>query len=65
MSANVGTQHLVEEVAEHMNRVRGRLFGAIEAAGLPTRQENALKGLIRQSTYDAQNDLEQMLRERR
>ena len=42
--------------------VRGRLFGAIEAVGLPERQENAIKGLIRQLTYDAQADLEAALR---
>lgn len=47
-----------------MNRLRGKLFGAIEAAGLPSRQENALKGLIRQLTYDAQADVESTLRRR-
>jgi len=39
------------------------MFQAVEAAGLPIKQENALKRLIRQSTYDAQADLEQAVRE--
>lgn len=46
-----------------MNRLRGRLFGAIEATGMKEKQENAIKGLIRQLTYDAQRDLESLLRE--
>jgi len=44
-----------------MNRLRGRLFGCVEAAGLPEKQENALKGLIRQLTYDSQANLEAAL----
>jgi hypothetical protein len=60
-----GTGALIQAVRETHNRTRGRLFGAVEAAGLPIRQENALKGLIRQTTYDSQIELEQMLRERK
>lgn len=52
----------IEQVREDMNRVRGRLFGAIEAVGLPERQENAIKGLIRHLTYDAQANLESTIR---
>lgn len=55
----------IQCVREDMNRLRGRLFGAVEAAGLPEKQENAIKGLIRQLTYDAQADLEAVLREER
>lgn len=47
---------------EDYNRLRGRLFGAIEAIGLPIRQENAIKGLIRHLTYDSQANLEAALR---
>jgi hypothetical protein len=47
---------------EHMNRLRGRLFGTIEAVGLPKTQENAIKGLIRTLTYDLQADLEESLK---
>jgi len=49
---------------EDMNRLRGRLFGAVEACGMPPKQENALKGLIRTLTYDVQADLEAALRGR-
>jgi hypothetical protein len=51
----------VMQMRDHMNRLRGRLFGAIEATGMPQKQENAIKGLIRQLTYDAQADLEESL----
>ncbi len=54
---------MITVVREDMNRLRGRLFGAVEALGLPDKQENAIKGLIRQLTYDAQSDLEAVLRE--
>lgn len=53
----------IGDVRDDMNRLRGRLFGAIEAVGLPTKQENAIKGLIRQLTYDAQASLESTLRQ--
>ncbi|HWK25653.1 MAG TPA: hypothetical protein VNS09_03775 [Solirubrobacter sp.] len=46
------------------NRVRGRLFEAIEAAGLPERQENALKGVIRNVSYQHQTAVESALRGR-
>ena len=53
----------IRVIRDSMNRLRGRMFQAVEAAGLPIKQENALKRLIRQSTYDAQADLEQAVRE--
>lgn len=49
-------------VRDDMNRLRGQLFGAVEAVGLPTKQENAIKGLVRRITYDAQANLESTLR---
>lgn len=54
----------IAQVREDMNRLRGRLFGAIEATGLPEKQENALKSLVRQASYDAQANLESILRGR-
>lgn len=54
----------VDQVRESMNRLRGRLFGALEATGMPDRQCDAIKGLIRQLTYDAQSSLEALLREK-
>jgi hypothetical protein len=47
-----------------MNRLRGRMFQVIEAAGLPERQETALKGVIRATTYDVQVAVEAELRDR-
>lgn len=52
----------IDQLREDMNRLRGRLFGAVEAAGLPDKQENALKGLVRSLTYDAQANVESALR---
>lgn len=49
-------------IREDMNRLRGRMFEAIEAAGLPDKQEDALKRLIRQQTYDSQANLESIVR---
>jgi hypothetical protein len=54
----------ITQMRADMNRLRGRLFGAIEATGIPSRQQNALKGLIRQLTYASQADLEATLRTR-
>lgn len=59
----MNAEKAVEAVREDMNRLRGRLFGAVEATGMPTKQERAFKGLIRQSTYDAQANLESIIRQ--
>jgi hypothetical protein len=53
----------IEAMREDMNRLRGRLFGAIETMGVPEKQEVAAKRLIRQLTYDVQADLEAALKE--
>lgn len=52
----------IQTVRLEMNRLRGRLFGAIEAVGFPEKQETAIKGLIRTTTYDAQANLESAIR---
>ena len=52
----------ITQLREDMNRLRGRLFGALEAGNLPEKQENALKGLVRQISYDAQANVESALR---
>jgi hypothetical protein len=52
----------IQTLRDDMNRLRGRLFQAIEAAGMPAKQEDAIKALIRQLTYDAQANLEASLR---
>jgi hypothetical protein len=53
----------VEEMRAQMNRLRGRLFQAVEATGVPEKQQAAIKGLIRNVTYDAQANLEEILRD--
>lgn len=53
---------MIEQVRGDYNRLRGRLFQLIEAAGLPDKQELALKGCIRTTSYDAQANLEAMVR---
>jgi hypothetical protein len=55
---------LIAQVRTDMNRLRGRLFQLIELAGLSSRREAAFKGCVRTTTYDAQADLEALLRER-
>lgn len=63
MSATNGTRaRAVGEIRDSFNRMRGQLFMSIEAVGLPDRQEDAFKGLVRQMTYQAQADLEAIIR---
>jgi hypothetical protein len=57
------TDPAIRLVREEFNRVRGRMFQAIEAVGLPDKQERAMKGLVRSLTYDAQAGLESILRD--
>ena len=58
------TEAAITQVREDFNRLRGRLFGAIEVTGMPEQQQAAFKGLVRQLTYDAQAGLESVLRGR-
>lgn len=53
----------IREMRTHMDRLRGRLFQAVEAVGFPEDRERAIKGVIRTTTYDAQADLEATLRD--
>jgi hypothetical protein len=52
----------IQEMRDGFNRVRGQLFSAVEACGLPDKQERALKSLIRELTYNAQSNIEGALR---
>jgi hypothetical protein len=54
---------LIQGVSDDMNRLRGRMFGLIETAGLPDKQEAAFKSLVRGLTYDALADVERTLKE--
>lgn len=48
-----------------MNRLRGRLFQAVEATGVEDKHQVAIKGLVRSITYDMQSDIEGALRNAR
>jgi hypothetical protein len=48
-------QRALSVLESEMNRLRGKLFETVEAVGLPERQEEALKRLIRRQSYDSQN----------
>jgi hypothetical protein len=58
------SDEVVREMREGLNRLRGHLFGAIESWGLPEKQTNGAKSVVRNLTYAAQADLEQTLREK-
>lgn len=45
-----------------MDRLRGRLFGALEVLNLPDKQEAAFKSLVRTLTYEDQATLESIIR---
>lgn len=59
---NVSQQAAIDALRHGFNRIRGQLFTAVEACDLPLKQENALKGLIRELTYNAQGNIEGALR---
>lgn len=52
----------IQELRDSMNKLRGVMFSAIEACDLTIKQENALKGLTRHLTYEAQGNIEAALR---
>jgi hypothetical protein len=53
---------VIQEIRDEMNTLRGRMFGACEATGMPEKQESAFKNLIRQQTYETQRKLESTIR---
>jgi hypothetical protein len=57
----VSNDAAIADLRLHMDRLRGRLFQLVEATGLPKGQQLAIKGCIRNTTYDAQADLEETL----
>lgn len=42
------------EISREMNRLRGRLCGAVESWGLDERRERAMITLLKSLTYDAE-----------
>lgn len=62
VSANGSNQQAIDQIRESGNRLRGRLFSLIEASGMAEQQTEAVKRLIRELSYDAQRDLEAIIR---
>jgi hypothetical protein len=58
-------EEAIELVRRDCDRLRGRLFEILEAVGLPNRQCDAAKRVIRRLTYDMQASLEATLRDAR
>jgi hypothetical protein len=52
------------ELRAGFDRLRGRLFEVFEATGMPVRQEEAAKRVVRRITYDSQRAIEGALHDR-
>lgn len=52
----------IDVVRDEFSRLRRNLFEVIEATGMPKRQEDAWKSVIRTLTYDSQATVEGTLR---
>lgn len=50
-----------EIVMREMNGLRGRLCSVIESLGLPTKQEKAIVTMIKQSSYQQQYTLAELI----
>lgn len=46
-----------------MDRLRGRLFEIVESWGVGEKREQAMKGVIRSTTYDLQATLEGVVKD--
>ena len=57
------TQSGEELVHAQMNRLRGHLCGAIEAAGLPERQERGIIATLKTLSYESEKIFVQTLRD--
>ena len=53
---------IVPGLRDDFDRLRGRLYELVEATGVPEKQEEAFKRLIRRTSYDVQSRLEGRLR---
>jgi hypothetical protein len=61
-TANRSQDETLAAIRADFDRLRGRLFQLFEATGMPDRQCDAAKGLVRRITYDGQAQLERDLR---
>jgi hypothetical protein len=51
------SQEFEDAVHKDMNRLRGRLAGALEAMGLDEKQERSAIALMKSITYDVEENL--------
>ena len=56
------SEEVREQIRGDFDRLRGRLFEMLEAIGMPERQLDAAKRMIKRQTYDSQASLEATLR---
>lgn len=59
----MSTQAAIQQTRDEFNRLRGHLFETVESFGLPVKQEDAAKGVIRRTSYASQAAIEGVLRE--
>jgi hypothetical protein len=50
-----------DEIASEFNTLRGRVLGLIESWGLPERQENGCKSLVKSLTYDSEKRIKELV----
>jgi hypothetical protein len=63
MSPGHSNDQLIQTVRDEFSRLRGRMFQAIEMAGMRPKQESGWKGVMRSIAYDSQTSIEAALRE--
>lgn len=49
-----------DEIAQHFDRMRGRILGLIESWGLPAAQERGCKSIFKSLSYDAEADIKDL-----
>jgi len=63
MSPGHSNDPYIQMVRDEFSRMRGRMFQAIEMAGMRPKQESGWKGVMRSIAYDSQIAIEAALRE--
>lgn len=53
---------IIDQLAIEMDRIRGRLLGALEATGLDDRQERGIKATLKALSYDSQKVITDLLK---
>lgn len=56
-------KNLEDAVIREMNRFRGKVLGAIEAFGLPERQEAGIKTVVKNFSYEAEKEIKSAIKQ--